>query len=147
MKKIVIASHGTMAAGIKNTLELISGSQPSITALCFYTDDQAIDHKVDALFNNLKPEDQLIICTDIAFGSVNQLFMKKSAALNKKNVLLISGMNLPLLLGIATTPGKLTPMQIDSMIDQAQSSLSRVDWNELKKTSQSKVEDEAEFFN
>ena len=37
MRKILLASHGYLAKGMKQTLELILGKQSSVEILCGYT--------------------------------------------------------------------------------------------------------------
>lgn len=94
-KKLLIATHSTFAEGIKNAMELVTGTQDAVCALCAYTDDMSeVETPVRHIMEDLSPDEELIVATDIFGGSVNNEFMKY---LTKKNVHLISGVNLPLL--------------------------------------------------
>lgn len=94
-RKLLIATHGVFADGIKSALELIVGKQNSVYTLCAYTNDMtAVETPVKEIINSLNDMDELIIATDMLGGSVNNEFMKY---LDKPNIHLISGVNLPLL--------------------------------------------------
>lgn len=103
IKKIVLATHGMLADGYRNTLQILGAETEHLTMMCFYNGKNNYDTEIAELFSNLKEEDQLIICTDIKFGSINQLFMKESMKYGKDNVFLVSGINLPLLLELSTS--------------------------------------------
>ena len=96
MKKFLFATHGTLAAGAKSTLELLVGNVADITCLTAYVNpDDNVDEQLKAYFSEISDEDQVIVCTDLMGGSVNQKIVPYA---QKKNVFLIAGFNLPLLL-------------------------------------------------
>ena len=96
MKKFLFATHGTLAAGAKSTLELLIGNVADITCLTAYVNpDDNVDEQLKAYFSEVSDEDQVIVCTDLMGGSVNQKIVPYA---QKKNVFLIAGFNLPLLL-------------------------------------------------
>lgn len=75
-RKIVIATHGTLAAGFASALELIVGKQ-EITAVCCYTDpDFNMERTIDEILKNLGKDEELYVFTDLFGGSVNNAFMK-----------------------------------------------------------------------
>ena len=99
MKKFLFATHGTLAAGAKSTLELLIGNVADITCLTAYVNpDDNVDEQLKAYFSEVSDEDQVIVCTDLMGGSVNQKIVPYA---QKKNVFLIAGFNLPLLLELA----------------------------------------------
>lgn len=95
MKQIVIAAHGCFASGLKSTIELILGPQQNLTALDCYLDDIPPKEKLAACIAQFPEKDDIILCTDLAGGSVNQLALPYAA---QPNVHLITGCNVPTLL-------------------------------------------------
>ena len=73
MKKFLFATHGTLATGMKSTLELLVGNVADITCLTAYVNpDDNVDEQLKAYFSEISDEDQVIVCTDLMGGSVNQ---------------------------------------------------------------------------
>jgi len=99
MIKILLVSHGKLAEGIKNTLEIIMGPQNHVSTISAYIDDIPFESKLDDYMKTVDlNSDKLIIISDIFGGSVNQKVMTK---VDMTKVKLITGLNLPLLLEIA----------------------------------------------
>lgn len=126
--EIILVSHGKLALGMQDTLKLIVGAVSNLTAYAAYLDGDEtryvhkITKKVEAHVNT-----QFIILTDILGGSVNTNMTQLLA--KHKNVRLIAGMNLPLVLQIVTSTGDLDDQAIDQIIDKSRAAL--VDVNEL----------------
>ncbi|MFR1926702.1 MAG: PTS sugar transporter subunit IIA [Clostridium paraputrificum] len=100
MIKLLLASHGDLADGICSSLKIIMGEQSNIKTLCAYMkEDFDLRKEVSIILEDLSDEDKLIVVTDIFGGSVNNEFMNY---LNKKNLYLISGLNLPLVIELVT---------------------------------------------
>lgn len=114
MKKILLASHGKMAAGLKNTLEIFLGSTDSITAVSAYLDssDNYI-YEIESFIDSV--HDDAIIFTDINGGSVNQKVMQLVLASNK-DIPVITSMNLPIVLSIALLEEEITKDKINELI-------------------------------
>ncbi|VUS50654.1 PTS sugar transporter subunit IIA [Klebsiella spallanzanii] len=96
MRKFIIASHHRFAAGLKDTVEFVTGFKP-IYNLSAYVDDEDIGNQINQIMNHISTEDEVFIFTDMAGGSVTQKFWPFIA----KNVHLICGMNLPLIMACA----------------------------------------------
>lgn len=101
MRKFLFASHAYLAKGILSSLELIMGHQDNVRVLCAYTQDdfdikQEIKNHIDAL----SCHDELIVVTDVLGGSVNNEFMSVLGDTDK-NVYLVAGLNLALLMSLA----------------------------------------------
>ena len=96
MRKMIIASHSQLAEGFKKTLDFLTGGDDRIIALCAYTDRRTEDIRpiIEELLNY---EDEFIVLTDMAGGSVNQRFFPHMS----DRVHVISGINLPLAISIA----------------------------------------------
>lgn len=99
MQKIVLASHGNLSKGMKNSLEMIVGNLASnITTYSLLPGGSATDFSNElAKVIQSSPDDQYIIIVDLFGASIcNAMF-----ELTKfDNVRLISGMNMNLILGI-----------------------------------------------
>ena len=100
MNKILLASHGPLANGMKKTAEFLMGQNENVETLCAYVDEQSKDlpAMVEKWMNERHPEDQWVVITDIFGGSVNNEFMQR---LQNRRFWLVSGMNLPLVIQLA----------------------------------------------
>ena len=97
MRYIVLMSDGTMASGIKNTVELITGTHENLISYDAYVDGHNDVKKFisDLLEKHVK--DEIILVTDVLGGSVNnEALMFNSYS----NVYVISGMNAPLVINL-----------------------------------------------
>ena len=94
-RNIVIATHGTFAKGIYESLKIIVGEQENVHLLNAFVDCNDIEGPVNQLLAQIPQEEELIVCTDVFGGSVNNEWMKY---MNRKNFYLITGTNLPLLM-------------------------------------------------
>lgn len=124
MRKFVIATHGLMADGMKDSIAFISGIKDSIQAISFFTQDLNYPQVVAEVFKDKKDEDEIIIFTDIFYGSVCQQFMPY---LGLSNVHMISGVNLPLILEIVMTSGDLNADILRNIIISSREQLAYVD--------------------
>ncbi len=77
MNKILLASHGPLANGMKKTAEFLMGQNENVETLCAYVDEQSKDlpAMVEKWMNERNPEDQWVVITDIFGGSINNEFM------------------------------------------------------------------------
>lgn len=96
--QVVLASHGRLAEGMKDTLGIIFGELPDLTTLCAYVDpDVTLAQQVKDVLARKVPGEEMLVVTDLFGGSVNNEFM---AALAENDFTLICGMNIPLLVEI-----------------------------------------------
>ena len=113
--KMILASHGKLAEGMKDTLEMIVGKNENIYAFAAYSDGSETKFLEDihALINENQDE-QIVIATDVLGGSVNNEMIQ---LLNRyPQVYLISGMNLPVIITLATAVCPLTTEMIEEAI-------------------------------
>lgn len=114
MRKIILASHGLLAEGMKNSIELISGKHTNLYA--FRLKEGGSPKAIIEKINNVMEEDEIsqyIVITDFPGGSVNTAMME---LIKKENVYLISGMNLILCLEILLASEE---SQIEIIIEEA----------------------------
>ena len=98
MKKILLATHGKLAEGLKSAITLIVGEQKDITFINAYVGDLNFEEELVKYLAEITDEDTLIVMTDLFGGSVNQTILRK-LDLNKSY--LITGVNLAVLLELA----------------------------------------------
>lgn len=128
MKKILIATHGTFASGAESTVKFLLGDVGNITCINAYVDEN--DNLVEVLegyFARVKPEDQVIVLTDIKGGSVNQKIVPYAV---RENVYLIAGFNLPLLVALAIAPEGITKDEVRQYIEDSKKQMELVELEE-----------------
>lgn len=95
MRKIVIASHGELADGMKHTLHFFAGDQIDVTGICAYVDQETLESKLDSYFKDVQAEDEVLVFTDLLGGSVNQALLPY---MNRNHVHIIAGVFLGVIL-------------------------------------------------
>lgn len=113
MRSIVLASHGRLAAGMRDSLEMIAGPQPDVEVLCAYTDEQP-DAKswLEERVSRLAEGDELVIVTDLLGGSVCN---EASEFRNRPGVRVLAGMSLGLVLSIVLGDGPVDEVVGDAL--------------------------------
>ncbi|MCO6531917.1 MAG: PTS mannose transporter subunit IIA [Lactobacillus sp.] len=100
MTKIVIATHGYLAKGLKMSTEFILGKQKNLFAICAYTSECQDFHKVVKDLIAKYDQEDIIFGTDIVGGSVNNDLQEFVAGNNRLH--LVAGINLPFLIQFLT---------------------------------------------
>lgn len=118
MRKIIIVSHDRFAEGIRSTLEMIMGSQKNVISLCAYTEEQInFKAKIKEIIENKADEDEIILCTDIFGGSVNNELMEFTEI---KDVHLVAGINVSFLIQLTVSDTTIPAAHvIRSCVDEA----------------------------
>ncbi len=116
MKKIVLASHGKLAEGLLDTLILLGADTSFVEPLTFYCECGATEDDITRVLREAGEETQLIVFTDIMFGSVNQLFLRLATKMAKTNVRIITGFNLPVVMGVIAAEDPLTDEELYQMV-------------------------------
>lgn len=118
-RKIVLASHCTLAKGLKETAVMIVGEMAQDIKVFSLEPGHHPDEFVEAIRSEIETnkEDEYVILTDIFGASVCTAMTQ---LLNNENVVLFSGMNLNLLLSVLVEyPNKLTEEDIERIICDA----------------------------
>jgi len=97
MLKILIASHGNYADGVKSATNIIIGNKENVHYLNAYISETSVKDQLENFFKEVNEDDEVIILTDIYGGSVNQNVFPY---VKKENVYIISGFNLATVLEI-----------------------------------------------
>lgn len=125
MKKILIATHGTFASGAESTVRFLMGNVRNITCINAYVDqDENLVETLEQYFAQIRPEDQVIVLTDIKGGSVNQKIVPYAV---RENVFLVAGFNLPLLVALAIAPEGITKDGIKQYIEDSRNQMELVE--------------------
>ena len=96
---IILTGHGKISSGIKSSVDLVMGSVDKLEYYDFTQDitPEVLESKISEGIDKLN-EDGVLILTDIAGGTPFKLASVLS--LNKANVKVVAGMNLPMLLEV-----------------------------------------------
>ena len=105
-RKFLIATHGTLAAGIKSSLDIIIGEVAHVFLLQAYVDEQtSVEAELGKILAQVGDGDELVVFTDILGGSITNQILQHCL---RPNVYVVSGINLPLVIDIMladnTTP-------------------------------------------
>lgn len=122
MKNYIIATHGEMAAGIKDALKLIVGdAADSVTAYTLKPGQNAdtFASEVRELAMNKKDE-QFVVMVDLYGASVFNSF---ASITDLENVYLFAGVNLGLALSLVLDPNPLDNEKAKSVIEDIKESL------------------------
>jgi len=122
MKKVLILTHGKFAEGIADSLRMIAGEQ-DITPLCILDDDspKEVESRLMAYLDQTKPDDTVIIMTDIPGGSSTKSALPLIQT--HENVHVVTGLNLALLLEIVLSGDENVAENINTAIENARASI------------------------
>lgn len=124
--KYIIATHGKMASGIKNTVEMLTGKRDDIYTIDAYVENQEFVETFERLLS-LFEDEYIYVFTDIVSGSVNQAI---SGFLKNRRIHLITGINLPVIMELVLRNEELGDEEISAIIEEARQHLIYV--NELR---------------
>lgn len=93
--KVIIATHGELADGLRKSVEFIMGDRKSLYSIPAYTDNCLDPEKT--INEIISGSNEPIICfTDIFGGSINNYIMSTLSI--HSNIHLITGVNLPMII-------------------------------------------------
>jgi len=121
-RKIILISHGEFAYGLHKALELIMGEQDNIYNFCLLNNEtpNSIIEKIKKI---IEPSDFVIILGDIIGGSMCNEARK---LLDLPNVVLIGGVNLPLLIELAISNAN-TKDEVREIVDILRTSMNVIE--------------------
>ncbi|WP_086347806.1 PTS sugar transporter subunit IIA [Candidatus Enterococcus clewellii] len=131
-KKYFLISHNEFAFGLKKALEMIVGKQDNLWAYGLMPGEHP-DDIIAEIESQLSDETEAVILGDIAGGSVCNSAMRLTTM---KNVVLITGVNLPLAMEIIIS--QVTEEQaIDSLVERTRQSMKIVTVSPIQKETDS----------
>lgn len=119
--QVILLSHNEFAQGIKKAVEMITGPKEEVLSFGLMPGDlpEAIINEVEALIDEKR---LTIILGDIAGGSICNAALRLT---QRENVLLIAGMNLPMVMEIVLANPQ-TMEEINEIIATAQASMKQL---------------------
>ena len=124
-----------MASGMKSSIEIFCGQNNNLTVFDAYVDEKNVSEQLDAFYETVGEDDQVILLSDLYGGSVNQQMYMYLA---KPNTMLVAGVNLALVLEL-TALDSITEEGLERLVEQSREALKVV------KPEESKTEEE-DFF-
>ena len=120
MLRLFLSSHGHLASGMKSSVEILSGANDRLTVFDAYVNEENVKDVLDHYFETVvKPEDEVILLSDLYGGSVNQVMY---LYLDRPNVSLVAGVNLALVLELSVRES-VTKEELQKLVEQSRSML------------------------
>jgi PTS system mannose-specific IIA component len=113
---VVIVTHGKLAGEFLSALEHVVGPQEQVETISIGPDDDLDARRADMLaaLSKVNSGDGVVVLTDMFGGSPSNLAI---SAMEEPNVEVIAGVNLPMLVKLASVRGECS---LDEAIGQAQ---------------------------
>lgn len=125
MKKVLVASHGHLASGIRSSIEILTGMADMVEAVDCYVDDSDFTPRIQAFIDSVGPEDEAIIFTDIYGGSVFQKVVLMEP--EKRGIVHVTGMNLGLVIEALLGAEPVTADSIKQSVELARTTMQVVE--------------------
>lgn len=125
MKKVLVASHGHLASGIRSSIEILTGMADMVEAVDCYVDDSDFTPRIQAFIDSVGPEDEAIIFTDIYGGSVFQKVVLMEP--EKRGIVHVTGMNLGLVIEALLGAEPVTADPIKQSVELARATMQVVE--------------------
>ena len=121
-RRLLIATHSTLAEGFTNALMFFAGDEIDVTYLNAYIDGKPIDEKINSFFSTLNDQDELIVLTDLLAGSVNQNLYKY---ISREHTHILTGINLALALSLVLESANdyLTKERINQLVNSSRENI------------------------
>jgi fructoselysine and glucoselysine-specific PTS system IIA component len=121
-RKFLIATHGALASGFRSSLEMIAGAGDSVHLIQAYLDEsKPVNEELANLFGSTGSEEEWVVFSDLLGGSITNQLIQAAAG---KNVHIIAGFNLPLLLEVVLSdPEEPIGGILEAAIDRAREQL------------------------
>lgn len=110
----IIATHGTFATGIYESIKIIIGEQENVHLINAFVDSNDVEADIKKVLASIPAEAEIIVCTDVFGGSVNNEMMKH---IGRDDYYLITGSNLPLLMQLFLSCEEDTAHMIRSIVN------------------------------
>lgn len=125
MKKVLVASHGHLASGIRSSIGILTGMADMVEAVDCYVDDSDFTPRIQAFIDSVGPEDEAIIFTDIYGGSVFQKVVLMEP--EKRGIVHVTGMNLGLVIEALLGAEPVTADSIKQSVELARETMQVVE--------------------
>lgn len=103
MKRMILVSHGTFAAGLKNAVEVVMGQQEELYAVGLALDMNIEEFKAEfrKMIDTFDKDDEILLFCDILGGSpfTNALDLVRTCGFLERSVI-VTGMCMPVLVQV-----------------------------------------------
>ena len=101
---LALVTHGRLASELLAALEHVVGPQEQVEAVCIGPDDDMEDRRAEIarIARTLNSGDGVVLLTDMFGGTPSNLAISVLGASNRGEVEVIAGVNLPMLVKLAT---------------------------------------------
>ena len=120
MNQLILASHGGLAEGARDTLSMVLGDVQNVHVVSLKRDDKDPITK-EALIDSFDPADTVYVCTDMLGSSVNNSMVELMG--KRSDITVISGMNMPLVLSLVTATEPVQGAELAKLIRDARRGL------------------------
>ncbi len=122
MNQIILASHGGLAEGARDTLSMVLGDVPNVHVVSLARDDmEPVTREFERLLDSFDSDDAVYICTDMLGSSVNNAAVELMH--RRGSCTVISGMNMPLVLALAVASTPLSPSELSTVVRESRAGL------------------------
>ena len=113
---LVIVTHGGLAEGFRAALEHVVGQQKQLVAISVGADDDMERRREDILYavQEVDSGDGVVLLTDMFGGTPSNLAI---SVIDQANVEVVAGVNLPMLIKLASVRGE---VGLQQAVDEAQ---------------------------
>lgn len=120
MRKYLLISHGKMAQGVSESLKMFLGENHAFKYICAYVEHCDPQKEIQKFFSKVEEQDEVVVCTDLLGGSVNQFMIPY---LKRENTYIIAGFNLPLLMELSFLSEPMQKKELRLVIEKAQNAI------------------------
>ncbi|MGG7059995.1 PTS sugar transporter subunit IIA [Clostridium tertium] len=138
MYEIIVATHGKLSEGFRDTIDMIMGERKGLYFIEFSQNDEIenLREKFINIKNSIKDENEILILTDL-FGGTPCNTAIKIALESKLRIKILSGVNLPMLIEAVLNQDSILDGVIESILSSSKQGIMNIDFN-----SQVSIEDE-----
>lgn len=137
MIKVFLSSHGGMAGGMQGSLNILLGGSENLTVFDAYLDESSVQEHLDSFYQNVQEDDEVLLCSDLLGGSVNQAMC---LYLDRPHTRLVTGINLPFLISVMSEE-TLDDARLSEIIEESRQYLCRVEMEETEEKTKGTEED------
>lgn len=119
MNQFLIATHSTLAEGLANAIHFFNSDAANIHYINAYVEDNEFEKALRAKLAAMEPGN-LVILTDLAGGSVNQIAAK---LMREIPFVLVTGVNFPLVLEMVYQSEDITPELAAQIVECARAEM------------------------
>lgn len=105
-----------------SSCEILLGAQQNLTVFDAYVDNDTVQEHLDDFYKTVSAEDQVLLCSDLYGGSVNQSMYPY---LQKPNTRLVSGVNMTFMMNVLCEE-ELSDERLEEILEESRSYLRRV---------------------